>query len=171
MMTPSEDEGCETADEAVAEAAPSTSDFFAIYSPDARRRDVAQLAEAVTSAPAADNPLATTLGGPPLTAYGAWPTTADGRPWTPPTQTYVDYCKEMANELPRCFELTHAEMANVELHLAPGGNRVKAFEIIQEAGKRWQREGEERKQFFQESVDQLNRALTAAEHAVSVPGH
>jgi hypothetical protein len=57
--------------------------------------------------------------------------------WSPPSQAYMDYCKEIDNELPRAFELTHAEMANVELHLALGGNRAKAFEIIQEAGKRW----------------------------------
>ena len=46
---------------ATSQAAPITIDFFAIYSPEARRRDVAQLAhqaelaqQAVTCAPAAD---------------------------------------------------------------------------------------------------------------------
>ena len=90
--------------------------------------------------------------------------------WSPPSQAYVDYCKEMHNELPRCFELTHAEMANVELHLAQGGSsdRAKAFEIIQEAAKRWQREREERKQFFQEAEDIFNRRITAAEELLAV---
>ena len=62
--------------------------------------------------------------------------------WSPPSQAYVDYCKELDNELPRCFELTHAEMAQVELHLAQAevqgaAQKLKALKIIQEAGKRW----------------------------------
>jgi hypothetical protein len=82
---------------------------------------------------------------------------------SPVSQAYVDYCKEMHNELPRAYELTHAEKAQIELHLAHGGDRAKVFEIIQEAGKRYQREAEERQPLYQEAVDQLNRALAAAE--------
>jgi hypothetical protein len=108
-----------------------TSDFFAIYSPDVRRRDVAQLCDPLCDVAPLSAPLCENQEHKEhLEKVMAH--------WSPPSQAFVDYCKEIHNELPRAFELTHAEMANVEVHLAQGGTaqKIKAFEIIQEAGKR-----------------------------------